>query len=89
MASVGKTIAEKLNRALGPTVVVIPNRGFSPANRRGKALYDPEADRAFVEGLKQSLKPSIRIVEVDAHINDELFAKQAVDLLCELMQNKA
>jgi len=89
MASVGKTIAEKLNRALGPTVVVVPNQGFSPANRRGKALYDPEADRAFVEVLKQSLKPSIRIVEVDAHINDELFAKQAVDLLCELMQKRA
>jgi uncharacterized protein (UPF0261 family) len=89
MASVGKTIAEKLNRALGPTGVVVPNQGFSPANRRGKALYDPEADRAFVEGLRQNLKPSIRIVEVDAHINDELFAKQAVDLLCELMQKRA
>jgi uncharacterized protein (UPF0261 family) len=89
MASVGKTMAEKLNRALGPIVVVVPNQGFSPANRRGKALYDPEADRAFVEVLKRSLKPSIRIVEVDAHINDELFAKQAVDLLCELMQKRA
>jgi uncharacterized protein (UPF0261 family) len=69
--------------------VVVPNRGFSPANRRGKALYDPEADRAFVEVLRQNLKPSIRIVELDAHINDELFAKRAVDLLCELMQKRA
>jgi hypothetical protein len=25
---------------------------------------------------------------VDAHINDELFAKQAVGLLCDLMQKK-
>jgi uncharacterized protein (UPF0261 family) len=89
MASTGKTMAEKLNRALGPIVVVVPNQGFSPADRRGKALYDPEADRAFVEALKRSLKPSVRIIEVDAHINDELFAKQAVDLLCELMQKRA
>ncbi len=89
MASVGKTMAEKLNRALGPIVVVVPNQGFSPANRRGKALFDPEADKAFLEVLKRSLKPSIRIVEVDAHINDELFAKRAVDLLCELMQKRA
>lgn len=88
MASAGKTIADKLNGALGPTVVVVPNQGFSPANRKGKPLYDPEADRAFVEALRQSLKPSIRIVELDAHINDELFAKQAVDLLCELMQKR-
>ena len=89
MASVGKTIAEKLNRALGPTVVVVPNQGLSPANRRGKALYDPEADRAFVEALRQNLKPSIRIVELEAHINDELFAKRAVELLCELMPKKS
>jgi uncharacterized protein (UPF0261 family) len=89
MASTGKIMAEKLNRALGPIVVVVPSQGFSPADRRGKALYDPEADKAFVETLKRSLKPSIRIIEVDAHINDELFAKRAVDLLCELMQKRA
>jgi uncharacterized protein (UPF0261 family) len=88
MASIGKVMAEKLNRALGPLVVAVPNQGFSPADRRGKALYDPEADKAFVEGLRQSLKPSVRIVEVDAHINDELFAKQAVGLLCELIQKR-
>ena len=88
MASIGKAMAEKLNRALGPVVVVVPNQGFSPANRRGKALYDPEADRAFVEVLRQRLKPSVRLVELDAHINDELFAKQAVGFLCELMQKR-
>ena len=88
MASIGKAMAEKLNRALGPFVVAVPNQGFSPANRRGKPLYDPEADRAFVEALRQSLKPSARIVEVDAHINDELFAKQAVGFLCELMPKR-
>ncbi len=89
MASIGKAMAEKLNKAIGPIVVVVPNQGFSPANRRGKPLYDPEADRTFVEALRRSLKPSIRIVELDAHINDELFAKRAVDSLCELMQKKA
>lgn len=88
MALIGKTIAEKLNKALGPTVVVIPNKGFSPGDRQGKALYAPETDTAFVEALKQNLKPSIRIVEVDAYINDELFAKQAVDLICDLMQRR-
>jgi uncharacterized protein (UPF0261 family) len=89
MASLGKSMAEKLNKALGPTAVMIPNKGFSPGNRQGKALYAPEADTAFVEVLKRSLKPSIRIVEVEAHINDELFAERAVDLLCELMQKRA
>lgn len=89
MASIGKAMAEKLNKSMGPIVVAVPNQGFSPANRRGKPLYDPEADRAFVEALRQSLRPSVRIVEVDAHINDELFAKQAVGLLCDLMEKRS
>ncbi len=88
MASVGKVMAEKLNRALGPVVVAVPNQGFSPANRRGKPLYDPDADRAFVEALRQSLKPSVRVIEVDAHINDAAFAEKTVDLLCEVMQKQ-
>ena len=89
MASIGKTMAEKLNRALGPIVVMIPNKGFSPGNREGKVLYDPEADKAFVEVLKRNLNPSIRMIEVSAHINDELFARQTADVLCELMQRRA
>ncbi len=85
MAAIGKIMAEKLNKALGPTAVVIPVKGFSPGNRHGKALFNPEADAAFIEALKRNLKPSVRVVEVDAHINDEAFAEKAVDLLRELM----
>jgi uncharacterized protein (UPF0261 family) len=88
MASIGEAMAEKLNRALGPLAVVIPRQGFSPANRRGKPLYDPEADRAFVDVLRQRLKPSVRLIEVDAHINDELFARRAVGFLCDLMRKR-
>jgi uncharacterized protein (UPF0261 family) len=85
MAAIGKAMAEKLNKALGPTAVVIPLKGFSPGNRQGKALFDPEADAAFIEVLKRNIKPSVRVVEVDAHINDEAFAEKAVNLLGELM----
>jgi len=88
MAFTGKVMAEKLNRATGPTAVVIPVRGFSPGNKEGKALYDPETDRAFIEALKKDLNSSVRVIEADAHINDESFAEQAVDILCEMMQSQ-
>ncbi len=88
MVATGKTIAEKLNKATGLVAVVIPLRGFSPGNREGKALYDPETDRAFIEALKQNLQPSIRVIEVDSHINDESFAEQAVDILCEMIRKR-
>lgn len=85
MVSVAEAMVVKLNKALGPTAVIIPGKGFSPGNRQGRALYDPEADSAFVKVLKDGLKPSVRFVEVDAHINDEAFAEKAADLLGELM----
>ncbi|MBI2850228.1 MAG: Tm-1-like ATP-binding domain-containing protein [Chloroflexi bacterium] len=89
MASAGKTMSEKLNKALGPTAVAIPNKGFSPADRQDRALFDPQADAAFIKALKRNLKPNVRIVEVDAHINDEVFARQVVDLFYELMKSRA
>jgi hypothetical protein len=35
--------------------------------------------------LKERLKPEIRVVEIDAKINDKVFAEKAIDLLDELM----
>jgi len=86
MKRVGRKIAGKLNKATGPTAIIIPTGGFSPGNREGKALYDPDADAAFVEALKQDLNPSVRLVEVDAHINDDVFVERAVALFKTLMQ---
>ena len=88
MEQTAEILAEKLNRAAGPVVVVIPVKGFSPGNREGKSLYAPDADRAFIETLKNNLESAVRIVEIDAHINDVAFAEQAVDLLCEMMAKK-
>jgi uncharacterized protein (UPF0261 family) len=85
-AEVGRVIAEKLNRAKGKSAVIIPNRGFSEYGRAGNIFHDLEADSGFGEGLRQVIKPEISVVEVDAHINDPLFALEAVKLLTRLME---
>jgi len=79
-------MAEKLNKALGPTAVIIPRRGLSSYGKGWEEFYDEEADFALFDILKRSLKPGIRVVEVDAKINDELFVQKAVKLLDELMR---
>ena len=85
MVLVGRVIAEKLNKATGPTAVLIPRKGFTLADWGGEEYYDPEADSALVEALRSHLRPGIDFVEVDAHINDRLFAETAAILLDELM----
>lgn len=76
----GRWLAEKLNRARGPRAVAVPLRGFSSYDVAGGPFFDPEADRALVEGLRAGLAPGLPLVEVDAHINDPAFAGAVVDL---------
>ena len=85
MGQIGEVMADKLNLGRGPAAVAIPLRGFSQRNRYGDVLYDPEGDGAFITTLKKRLNPRIRVVEVDAHINDEKFAFTACGILTEMM----
>jgi uncharacterized protein (UPF0261 family) len=48
-------------------------------------LADQQADLSFARALKQNLKPSIPVIEVDAHINDESFARVVCDLLLKMI----
>lgn len=78
---VGETVARKLNLATGPVKVLIPKRGFSSLDYKGRIFYDPVADKAFVDSLVNSLHKAITVKEIDAHINDDKFADAIVEEL--------
>jgi uncharacterized protein (UPF0261 family) len=84
MKTIGKIMASKLNGARGPTIVMIPLRGFSYPNRRGEALYDEEGNQAFIKTLKRNLK-GVKLIEIDAHINDPEFGNEAAQIMEELL----
>jgi len=71
----GKTIADKLNQARGPVVVLWPKNGLSTLDRKGRPFWDPEADMALLKVLKRHLDPHIAVIESDAYINDPDFAQ--------------
>jgi uncharacterized protein (UPF0261 family) len=85
-AQLGKIIAEKLNRAKGPTTVVIPKKGFSAYDSEGQPFYDTETDAAFVKSLKSNLGEQVKLIEMDNHINDEQFARTIANLLLDNME---
>lgn len=88
MKQLGELVSTKLNMAVGPTVAVVPLRGMSMYNKKGYPLYDPDADRAFLEALKANVDSKIEVVEVDAHINDPLFADRVSSILLRLLEGK-
>ena len=89
LRGVGKQVAEKLNRAKGPTHLFIPLRGFSYPDRENHPHWDPEGNRAFVDSLKANLHPSIPWTELDAHINDPEFIDPVTKVFLSMMKGVA
>ena len=78
-AELGRIVAERLAGARGPVHVICPTGGFSLADVPGGDLWDPEADAAFIDSLRDALPPEIAFEEVDAHVDDPEFADLVAD----------
>ncbi|WP_027630966.1 Tm-1-like ATP-binding domain-containing protein [Ruminiclostridium cellobioparum] len=85
---VGEIITERLNKSRGPVTVIIPLRGLRQNTSPGEALYAPEVDNALIEVLYRGLRRDIKIVDVDANINDEIFSKTAAAELLRLLRQQ-
>ncbi len=81
----GEIIAEKLNQAKGKTLVIIPLRGFSTIDEKDSPFFDPDADRAFVEGLGEHIRKDIEVLKLDYHINDDRFAEETAKQFIQMM----
>jgi uncharacterized protein (UPF0261 family) len=88
-ATLGRIVAERLNEARGPVRVVAPTRGFSLADAEGGDLWDPDADRAFLEALRDALRPDIPYEAVDAHVDDPAFADVVAERYLTMTQEPA
>jgi len=86
LKEVAREVAKKLNKAKGPVMVLVPLRGWSSLDKEGMPLYDPEADKAFVQGLKTQLDPRISIIDLDLHLNTHEFAQEAVNRFLKLYE---
>ncbi len=78
LKQVAAAFAEKLNQARGPVIVMIPSNGWSAADLPGNDTHDPGEDQLFVQVLRQKIKPEIKIVEVDANMEDPAFATAVI-----------
>jgi uncharacterized protein (UPF0261 family) len=87
--ALGRIVAERLNEARGPVRVVAPTRGFSLADAEGGDLWDPEADRAFLQSLQDALRPDIPYEAVDAHVDDPAFADVVAERYLTMTQEPA
>ena len=72
---IGRRIAGQLSAATGPTSLVLPLRGVSALDAPGQPFHDPEANAALFDSLRRHVASQVTVIEVDAHINDAVFAR--------------
>jgi uncharacterized protein (UPF0261 family) len=84
--ALGKEIAEKASASRGPTAILIPLKGVSAIDKEGGPFWWPEADRALFQSIRNWIGPMVKLIEVDAHINDSVFAQTAARTLLGLMK---
>jgi len=85
-AELGEIIADKLNAATGPTALVLPMAGVSMIDVEGEDFYDPEADAALFDALRENLDSDVELIEMDSAINDEAFAEALAETLDAYMR---
>jgi len=89
MVAAAREMIQRLNHALGPTLVVLPLRGFSRPNQEGAPLYVPQGNQAVVEEFRQKLRPEIPIIEADLHLNDPRFSDIVAGCMAHLLQGES
>ncbi len=82
----GKWVGEKLAKATGPTMLILPLLGFSEYDREGGVFHDPDADRAFMEAAVAAIGDHVPALRLSHTINDPACADRAVEELLALMR---
>lgn len=83
--AVGAETAGRVNAYPGPITVLAPMGGFSSVSGAGAPLADPDADRAWLDGVRSVLDPRVAVLELDTSLNHELTARAGVAETLRLM----
>lgn len=68
-------VCSRLNQAVSPVTLVIPAKGCCEAAAPGGPMYDPEVDEVMVDAFKKKIGNNVKLVIVDANINEKAFSE--------------
>lgn len=83
----GQMIAAAANASTAAVAILLPLKGVSMLDSPGGDFWDPEADQACFNAIKQNIRPGIPVIELDYNINDPEFADKAAETLLEMLKS--
>jgi uncharacterized protein (UPF0261 family) len=81
----GEMLAAAANAATAPVAFLIPLRGVSMLDSEGGRFWDPEADKACYDAIKQNVRSDIPVYELDHNINDPEFSEAVARTLLKML----
>jgi uncharacterized protein (UPF0261 family) len=84
---VARRLAARAAAARGPVTMLLPLGGLSIPDAPGGAFRDEAISAAFLAELREGVAgvPHVRVVDVDAHINDDAFADRTLEALASYL----
>jgi uncharacterized protein (UPF0261 family) len=87
-AALGRELAGKVARSKAPARIFLPLRGVSAIDRAGQPFDDPEARAALFAAI-HAHAGSVRVTELDLHVNDSAFADALAGELVSMLRVSA
>jgi uncharacterized protein (UPF0261 family) len=85
---IGEMIAAAANASTAPVAIVLPLRGVSMLDSSGGDFWDPEADQACYDAIKDNLKSGVPVIKMDNNVNDPEFAEKVAETLLDMLEQK-
>jgi uncharacterized protein (UPF0261 family) len=84
---IGEIIARAANAHTSDNVtILLPLKGVSMLDSVGGEFWDPAANQACFDTIKKLVKPGIKVIEIDANINEPVFVDKTVEVLLAMIE---
>jgi uncharacterized protein (UPF0261 family) len=80
---IGRMVGLRVGSSAAPVRVLWPSLGVSDYDRDGAVFFDRAADKAWLDGVRETLPSSVPVIELDCHINDVAFADAAASWMIQ------
>ena len=80
---VARAHCAQLANAKGPVALLLPQHGLGEWDRVGADLHNQAGLEAFLSVMKEEAPSNVDVYEIDGHINDHVFAEQALKVFDE------
>jgi uncharacterized protein (UPF0261 family) len=84
----GSLLASKINNATAPVAIYLPLQGISELDTLGGMFWNPEANDALFQTIKDKVRNDIPVYEMDCNINDEEFSTAVSAKLLEFLEDR-